>query len=95
MFNIQTATLNPTDDNIHIDSQKDVISRKIKKNFIQTNLTQTALAAKRGGCCRPDKQRSFKYQHEKYISKNISIIGKVSLSKKTMGYGYSQNKLLH
>lgn len=81
MFNIQREILNPTEDNIHtVDSQKDVISRKIKKTFIQTNLTQTALAAKRGGCCRPDKQRSFKYQHEKDISRDI--MGKVSLSKK-------------
>lgn len=79
MFNIQRATLHPTDDNIHVDSQKDVISSKIKKTFIQTILTQTALAAKRGGCCRPDKQHSFKYQHEKEILRNIAIMGKVSI----------------
>jgi len=61
---------------IIIDSQKDIISRKIKKkNFIQTNLTQTALAAKRGWC-RPDKQHSFKYQHEKDILRDITILGK-------------------
>lgn len=34
MFNIQREILNPTEDNIHtVDSQKDVISRKIKKNL--------------------------------------------------------------
>ncbi len=79
MFNIQTATLNSTDDNIHIDSQKDVISRKIKNKLYSD--TQTALAEKRGGRCRPDKLRSFKYQHKKGISRNISFMGKVSLSK--------------
>lgn len=69
---------------IFIDSQKDIINRKIKKkNFIQTNLTQTALAAKRGGCCRPDKQHSFKYQREKYILRDITIMGNdLSLSQK-------------